>query len=277
MKPIAAPGMHYRIFPDPASSKHYTAVLLKDHTYLEVYNIDTPGVKTKFATLEEWHKARGETSEVIRDKNDTHIGIKVTQNPEDGFKVLARRGDTGGANWLRWCYGIISEAAPELFENEEVKKAYNNVVYVCAKYPNLRSINTASMYIHRYSENNIKYGLPWYLENENKNTDIRKWYTHEEVEKRRMVNTDITPYYNVLYSLIADKIMSYMKRKEIERKHIESIKNAKKYIKNAEDIRIKLEKGAALQLERKLGYHYSMVEYYKKITQDYNDTTETTD
>lgn len=268
MKPVAAPGMHYRIFPDSTSNKHYTVVLLKDNSYLEVNNIDKPGVKTKFSTLEEWHKARGESYEVIRDKKDKHIGIKVTVNPEHGFKVPTTKNDICGAAALKWCYGIISEAAPELLENEEVKKAYNDLVDVCAKYPNLWSFHTTGRYMHRYSKDNIDYGFPARLPINSDMTDMIKW--REESEKRYTSEEEIRSYYKKLYNLIGDKVETYMAKKDKRIKYVEKIEKAREYIKNAEDTYTRLEKEKNT-VQEKINNHNEKVEYCKSLVEKYDN------
>jgi hypothetical protein len=54
----ATPGTLFRIYKKD-STAHYTAVLLKDGSVLEVKNPDTSNKKEKFASVALWREARG--------------------------------------------------------------------------------------------------------------------------------------------------------------------------------------------------------------------------
>ena len=141
----AAPvvGTMYRLYPDPATDTHYTAVLLKTGKFLEVKNPNRKPDEAKpapFSTLDSWRDARGcGPAAVIRDSAPTtHASPPLVVDPVHGFNVPTI--DTGAGKWFQWCYGIIAEVAPELFDSKRVTTAFNDLAAACAKYPELMKV-----------------------------------------------------------------------------------------------------------------------------------------
>lgn len=240
----------YRIYSED-NSKHYTAILLKDGSVLEVKNPDT-NQKTKFPSLEAWRLSHStDESGVIEDKRFNPVS--------NGFECP--KISTSTTDWLVWCYKLIAEGAPKLLNRDDVKEAYNALVKVCSKYSNIIKFlyNRAE---NKYSENMLKWSLTktsWYY-GENKGEVPDKWcgfqayfvqeysiyyastpkYNKEEYDR---IAAEIVAYYKTLYDLISPELTEFMKRRDIEQK--------KKYkiMRLNADINRKKKKIGKLQME----------------------------
>ena len=129
------PGTLFRIYSED-KAKHYTVVLLKNGTYLEVKNPDS-GIKTTFDTLEDWYKARN-VSEA-----DITIGTNEPTKKEDKLAIkldLINDNDTNNISrlnlfkWHKWCYFMLRKFCPKLLKTQEVVKAFNALIDVSQKY-----------------------------------------------------------------------------------------------------------------------------------------------
>jgi len=121
------PGTLFRLC-EANTSKHYTAVLLKDGTILEVKNPHTNS-KTTYDSLDCWLAEY------------PGLELKIDASKSSG---IVNEGNTNGFNYpmnthmaFYFCqqlYVIINELAPQLLDSEELRLAYNNMVEVCYRH-----------------------------------------------------------------------------------------------------------------------------------------------
>jgi hypothetical protein len=144
------PGTLFRIYND---SIHFTSLMTKDGKLLEIKN---PNSKEKrlFNSLDEWCLSH----------NMSEKDVKIDTSKSSGIVIK----DTNGFNypkenhtayvWVRWCYSIVSELAPQLLESNEFKIEYNKMVELCNKYKD-KLYHNSYLFIGKnsYSPYNIDY------------------------------------------------------------------------------------------------------------------------
>lgn len=248
---LPVPDCLQHLYPNPASNKHYTVMLLKNGRYLELKNPDRKAGKQKatFPTLDAWRIAHvgDSTTAVIRTTMLPPPKEELVVNPAHGYNVPPT--DKGISRWFRWCYSMIAEAAPELFDSKMTAAAYNDLVAVCAKYPELELDKHIGMKYNgkkynRYAENNLHgcfreadslphNDFPVYLRDTNKlsqyaclyicgiESTIDKYssyYSHyiqcmAFLKKYLAIRSEIMPKCKALYDIIVPKLGPYMKNK----------------------------------------------------------------
>jgi hypothetical protein len=219
-----APGTTFRIY-TADNSKHYTAVLLKDGQVLEVKNPDT-GTKTTFPSLTMWCASHAATEEDVKVDASKGSGI-VIGTDTNGFNYP--NGNHSAFNWIKWCYSIVKEIAPQLLDSSEFKIAYNNMVEIITKhkqelydYNNYNSGDRRySLYNIHFDDSNKAYASKWcgyngrfqcdnnystyYSGTKNKNG-----YSKDDCDKAR---TEIVSAYKTILDIINPKITDLMDKK----------------------------------------------------------------
>ena len=157
-----APGTLFRIYSTAespsislttTSSKHYTAVLLKDGKVLEVKNPDN-GKKETFPSLTMWRASHGATEDDVKVDPSNGSGIVVGTDTND-FNYPTE--NLSSYSWVRWLYLMVGEAAPQLLKSEEFKTLYNQMVELCNKHKQeLRHYDYQFKGKTRYDVNNLK-------------------------------------------------------------------------------------------------------------------------
>ena len=217
-------GSLFRIFPDKASTKHYTAVLLKNNTLLEVKNPYTTE-KRVFESLEKWCESYSKTlSDIVIDTTKASSDpVKSTNNcvtHTHGFLVPTTSQQS--FRWLKWCYSIICEIAPELLHNIELKNAYNKLVglitphmeyirdyatYSSDKY-NIQHLNTI---IPKYPIYGSSFGgMSLYVHNP-EYARANNLGLYEKFPKS--VSDEITATYNHICTIVKPLVKEYMEMK----------------------------------------------------------------
>jgi hypothetical protein len=210
------PGTMFRAYPNTDKSKHYTAVLLKNGKVLEVKNPDN-GAKTTYDSLELW---QAEHPDCTFETDTSRSSGVVIGSDTNGFNYPNEKNHANG--WVRWCYSMVKEAAPQLLSSEELRLAYNKMVEVCDKHKEeLR--NDSYETIYRYSSQNIYwttdknyYNARWcgfgaYFVNEQYyRTGQNKRYTKEEYDVARK---EIVDAYKAVLDIITPHIKDYMAKK----------------------------------------------------------------
>ena len=254
-----APGTLFRIY-TADNSKHYTALLLKDGKVLELKNPDT-GKKETFPSLTMWRASHGATEEDVKVDSSKSAGIVIGSNT-NGFNYPTDR--DSAYNWIKWCYSIVKETAPQLLEVEEFKTAYNNMVDLLTKHKKeLCDYRTYSSGVNYYSPSNIRYevnnnpyGYKWCGFNGHFKNDYyhhsyysggksTTGYSKDDYDKAR---TEIVSAYKTIIDSIKPKIEDYMNKKF-------------KIAKTEKDIRDK--QAAIKRTEKKLNALQSTVDWYK--------------
>ncbi len=147
----------------------------------------------------------------------------------NGFTVPNKTDPLRACNHM---YEMIKEAAPDLLNREDVKKAYNDFVAMCRTYDRLESWIPSKSYKYRQNiKLDNKYAHEYYVF---KGLNFR-WpnlynIMNNPVTKEDIINdtNKILNSYIVLYDLIKRDVVPYMERKEWERtkdKDIEEINN----------------------------------------------------
>jgi len=240
------PGTIFRSYPTVESenttveSKHYTAVLLKNGNVLEVKNPDSRD-KTTFDSLEAWLAAR--PNGALKIDASKSFGI-VIGSDTDGFNYPTDR--DCAYYWVRWCYSIVKEAAPQLLKSEEFKIAYNNMVLVCAKYKYILKDYEFKYNgkFGRYGPSNIKVNKEDYLSGFS--GYIRKYYvrdnTYHYINDNTEISAEIAAAYLAVVNIIKPEIKCYMNKNyeiaTLEKKISEAqrkINCYKKRISNTQD------------------------------------------
>jgi hypothetical protein len=209
-----SPGTIFRVY-SIDNSKHYTAVLLKNGSYLEVKNPDNNNSKTVFETLDDWAKSHNvDVSSVI---------------PENKPKLnVHRKGADYKFTWGLWFYNLIKDLDIDLSTlNPEIIEVFNKLSDIWYDYPELRD-NYSVLYKRKNSDNynpnrlevrtmtTNKYGekvednwcgLPWYFTNENMYNTM----------SYNSVRNEAVSYYKRLCNLAKLTIIPKMKKRyEIE-------------------------------------------------------------
>ena len=260
----------YRLYPDPASDTHYTAVLLKTGKFLEVKNPNRKPDEAKpapFASLDEWRAARGcDSAAVIRESAPTRttpVTPPLVVDPAHGFNVPTT--DAGAGKWFQWCYGIIAEVAPELFDSKRVTTAFNDLAAACVKYPELKTYRGLKKYDHsnmlwytydppysNYSWNGFPVEFPY----------IGLQQNPPEIAAK----VEIISKYKVLYDLLKPKIGAFLEKKSRILMLEKCIAGSQKFLDRAEEKRkAELRRhNATVQYEEKMIKQYA--EEYKMLT-----------
>ena len=266
-------GTIYRLYPDPATGTHYTAVLLKTGKFLEVKNPNRKPDEAKpapFASLDEWRTARGcDSAAVIRESAPTtHASPQLVVDPAHGFNVPTT--DTGAGKWFQWCYGIIAEVAPDLFDSKRVTAAFNDLAAACAKYPELKTYRGLKKYDH--------YNMLWYTYDPPLAQDTYSNYSWngfpvefpytrlQQNPAEATAKGEIIPKYKVLYDLLKPKIVAFLEKKSRISLLENCIARSQKFLDKAEEKRkAELRRhNAAVQYEEKMIKQYA--EEYKMLT-----------
>ena len=284
----AAPvvGTIYRLYPDPASDRtlasegrsaqpakpaadtHYTAVLLKTGQYLEVKNPNRKPDEAKpapFASLDEWRAARGcDSVAVIRDSAPTTpASPPLVVDPAHGFNVPTTDTDAGASKWFQWCYGIIAEIAPELFDSKRVTAAFNDLAAACAKYPELKTYKGLKKYDHTY--------ILWYTHDDYYSTyswngfPVQFPYNWSQQNPAELTaKNEIIPKYKVLYDLLKPKIVTFLEKKSRFSMLQKCIARSQKFLDKAEEKR-----------KAELRRHNANVQYQEKMIKQYAEEYKT--
>jgi hypothetical protein len=161
-----------------------------------------------------------------KDKKSKTKTIKPKVDKYNGFKMPK---GIPSIKWTKAIYTIIEEAKPELLKNEEVKKAFNNLVECLIKHDNIfivSPINSKSKYncekyIKLSKDWKGRIALPGYFESR---TDGGKRIEYNEERK------EIADTYNILYELIKRDIVNYMEIKFHEQNKIKDTEYYNKII-----------------------------------------------
>lgn len=251
-----APGTLFRIYSTAESlsisfptisSKHYTAVLLKDGKILELKNPDTCKKET-FPSLTMWRASHGATEDDVKVDSSKGSGIVIGSNT-NGFNYPTE--NFSSYTWVRWLYLMVGEAAPQLLKSEEFKTLYNQMVELCNKHKQeLRHWDYNFLGKTLYDIKNLKTtrynekwdGYPGYFYYENfyysrHSGNEYKYYSKEEYESAR---TEIISVYNKIYQIVQPVISDYMTKKNnilsIQSKIAQSKAKIKKAEKKAEQL-----------------------------------------
>lgn len=243
-------GTIYRFYPDPEKDRHYTVVLTKSGSYLEVNNPDkSPGEsKDVFPTLDAWREARyGLGADTI---------LRMTTNAiiQGGFNIPHK--NEGAGKWFRWCYKTISEASPELLTSQEVVKAFNALVEICSKYPDLRA----------KSDDDVDHAFIW---------DIRHWpwedfsvkFKEDDAhEKYNSARAEILPTFRILRDLIKPKLYPYLRKKTSIDCLKRCIKSIQKNICHEEEVLKRIVARRSLSINNHKHNLKRWIEEYKELT-----------
>jgi hypothetical protein len=218
-------GTIYRLYSEDRST-HYTAVLLKNGSLLEVKNPEGASNVTA-KTLEEWKLLRGDVYNILEVDTSKADRIVVGEDT-NGFNYPQKREDISA--WFQWCYEIMKEGAPHLLEKEEVKNAYNALYEACYKYKNELHTYKCSNYTlsNRYDLNNINKvnmkehfrGLPWYF---------FTYYQYNNTDRTKILE-EIAVLYNDLYELISKDVVEFLNSKKSYATSMKEFKETKKQI-----------------------------------------------
>lgn len=259
-------GTIYRLYPDPATDTHYTAVLLKTGKFLEVKNPNRKPDEAKpapFASLDEWRAARGcDSAAVIRESAPTtHASPPLVVDPVHGFNVPTTA--AGAGNWFQWCYGIIAEVAPELFDSKRVTTAFNDLAAACAKYPELNTYRG----LKKYDHSNMlwyTYDTPYSSYSWN-GFPVEFPYTGlQQNPAEATAKVEIIPKYKVLYDLLKPKIGAFLEKKDRISMLEKCIASSQKFLDRAEEKR-----------KAELRRHNAMVQYEEKMIKQYAEEYKT--
>ena len=124
----------FRIY---SGDKHYTAILLKNGTYLEVKNPDTNNKKVTFATLEEWCKSHEcsvkdavKSSNQVAEKKEKLRFKFVSDTTLPYTKWYTAKGQF---IWDLWYYNIMKTLDKSLLKNPSVIQAFNAFIDIDRK------------------------------------------------------------------------------------------------------------------------------------------------
>jgi hypothetical protein len=274
-----APGTIFRAF-IADKSKHYTAVLLKNGSYLEVKNPDNNNTKTVFESLEEWTSSHDidisqivpETLEQKRERKEVKSTLKL-EFPEKGKAPYV-------FNWGIWCYNIIKILDKSLLKQPDFIKAFNDIYEIWDKYK--QNISTGDWYnkkdIENFNPNKLLYRTTkknWKGEDEEDEEDIWRglsWSFREEYWNNKKYSKEyfdehrgiIIPYYKKLYDLIAPILLPKMTNKYQAEIHKKKIKEAKSNINFYEKL--------AKKEMRKIENRMKEIKYYEERMNKWNTT-----
>lgn len=227
-------------------SKHYTAVLLKDGTILEVKNPNSI-VKRRFDSLEVWQSILPTCTLKIDDSKACGVVIGSDTN---GFNYPTEKHPA--YLWIQWCYSIVKEAAPDFLlsitdktgwaewtgQAEEFRLLYNKSVDICNKYKHIFYHSFSRKKSSRYSESRYRtpeYTLT-YFKNSTKSSLPTKDYTN--------ARNEIVTAYKAIINIITPEIKDYMAMKY-------KILNTKRKINTA--------KTSIKRFEKKIAYNQHLI------------------
>lgn len=228
------PGTIFRIY---IQDNHYTSILLRDGRVLEVKNPNT-NKKLLYDSRFEWcahHNFKDE--DIVADESVTFPKPTYTID-KNGFFVPLRKNHSA-FRWVSWCYQIVSEADPALFQNDDFKDAYNLLVEISDKYK--KELYHKASFEQKNWNRLIKYYGPtnydkWgsypgkfaceYLYNNHRRT-----YTNAVYDK---VREDILQAYKQIHQIIYPTISKYIKKHDLIDSIERDIKREERYYKKYE-------------------------------------------
>ena len=255
------PGTLLRIYPDASSSNHFTSIVLKNNTLLEIKNPNSPLKKDVFNTVELWCESRGVSIDSVKidlssvkqpfiPQITTSLTYNVPTHPHTVY------------HWVRWCYSIVCELAPQLLENTEFNTLYNQMVEYCTKYKMVLSHNTR---VNRYSPDYIR------LETIDYQNPINKWsgymgnFTSYASVDMKQCRKDILCCYEQILIIIKPHIAEKMdtKWKILTTKHIISgcKRGIKYYTRSIQKLEAKIDTLQRIKKETE----YSLIKYQQEL------------
>lgn len=211
-------GTVFRLY-NSDSSKHYTAIMLKDGKVMEVKNPDGERVGTKFNSVEEFKTERQmEGGKLVVDTSKA-CGLPIGEDTH-GFKYpRVNEYHMWWSAWPRWFYNVLLELAPQMLAREDVRDAYNSLVdalEACDKrYITIYSSmsNNKSM---RFNMDNLKWsegakfkGLPIYFANEYKGYGSN--FKQKDFDEAR---EKILTHYKQLYDITHAELRAIMEKQD---------------------------------------------------------------
>lgn len=202
-----APGTLFRIC---SNINRYTAVLLKDGQLLEVKNTYAIRKET-FPSVTSWCTTRGVAENEVKIDTSKGSGIVVGSNTH-GFNYPT--GYYSAYYWIKWLYSMIAEAAPQLFQSEELKLAYNEMVELCTKYKQ----DLWHWRYDRYHPFNLKtsyandkwYNYPGYFYYENMYITAGR---ETNLNRLNLARSEIIPVYKRIYAIVYPVLSDYMNKR----------------------------------------------------------------
>ena len=207
-----APGTLFRI---NIEGSRYTSVLLKDGKVLEVKN-PINSKKTVYDSVQAWcahHNVKEEDVQPDESRNNTFRAPAYFIDG-NGFYVPLKKSNP--FRWVNWCYQIVNEGVPSLFQVEEFKTAYNAMVELAVKHKKelhhskyyFSSLYSAHLLDYQPKSYSKWYGYLGCFIWEGSNRDKR--YTKAEYEEAR---NDILRVYKQIIDIIKPKVSKYIETK----------------------------------------------------------------
>lgn len=202
------------------SSKHYTAIMLKDGKLLEVKNPDGGRVGTKFNSVEEFKTDRQmEGGKLVVDTSKAG-GLPIGEDTH-GFKYPRVNESRGWSAWPRWFYNVLLELTPYLLEREDVRDAYNLLVdalEACNKrymtiYSNMSSSKSMRFYGEylKWNEGGKFKGMPIYFSNETYCSQYNRQFKQQDYDEAR---EKILTSYKQLYDITHVELHAIMEKRD---------------------------------------------------------------
>lgn len=211
-------GTVFRLY-NSDSSKHYTAIMLKDGKVMEVKNPDGGRVGTKFNSVEEFKTERQmEGGKLVVDTTKA-CGLPISEDTH-GFKYpRINEYHLWWSAWPRWFYNVLLELAPHLLEREDVRDAYNSLVdalEACDKrYITIYSSMSSNKSM-RFNMDNLKWsegakfkGLPIYFANEYEGYGSN--FKQKDFDEAR---EKILTHYKQLYDITHVELRAIMEKRD---------------------------------------------------------------
>ena len=215
-------GTVFRLY-NSDSSKHYTAIMLKDGKVMEVKNPDGGRVGTKFNSVEEFKTEREmEGGKLVVDTSKA-CGLPIGEDTH-GFKYPRVNESRGWSAWPRWYYNLMLEVMPQLLDREDVRSAYNSLVDALEKCDkqqmtiNSHMSNSKSARFHmeylKWNEGNKFKGLPIYFATESYggySPYYRRNFKQQEYDEARAL---IVTHYKQLYDMTHAELHANMEKRD---------------------------------------------------------------
>lgn len=210
-------GTVFRLY-NSDSSKHYTAIMLKDGKVMEVKNPDGGRVGTKFNSVEEFKSEREmEGGKLVVDTSKA-CGLPIGEDTH-GFKYPRVNESRGWSAWPRWFYNVLLELVPQMLAREDVRDAYNSLVdalEACDKrhitiYSNMSSNKSMRFYGEylKWNEGGKFKGLPIYFANEYEGYGSNfKQKNYDEAREK------ILTHYKQLYDITHAELRAIMEKRD---------------------------------------------------------------
>ena len=207
---------------------HNTAIVLREGGVMELKNVDHRKTRTKHASVDEWKSACSFPEGSIMVDSSKAFGAVIGADTH-GFKIP--RGYDMKHNWFYWCYSILVEGLPLLLTNQPIITAFNDLYDICEELKfNCDSYSSNSTY-RRYSSvrftfnsDKLANGFPGYIPNVSSRS-----YTSDNTKYKQ-----IGEKWKVLYDLLADPFISYLKHKFEESQKLYKINEIQKSIRRCE-------------------------------------------